>query len=88
VQARAAEKEIMSGQKLGPLHGLPISIKDNYMTKGLRTTQGSLIYADEVPNRDELLVERLRNAGAIIIGNTQRPEFALVPHTRTYMRGE
>jgi Asp-tRNA(Asn)/Glu-tRNA(Gln) amidotransferase A subunit family amidase len=87
-QAKSAEKAVMSGASLGPLHGLPISIKDLYMTKGLRTTQGSLIYKDTVPDVDEILVERLRNAGAIILGKTNTSEFATFPRTKSLLAGE
>jgi Asp-tRNA(Asn)/Glu-tRNA(Gln) amidotransferase A subunit family amidase len=87
-QARNAEKAIMSGARLGPLHGLPVSIKDLYDTRGLRTTQGSAAFADTVPDRDEILVERLRRAGAIIIGKTHTPEFATFPRTKTFLAGE
>lgn len=87
-QAKAAEQAVMRGDKLGPLHGLPISIKDLYMTKGLRTTQGSMAYENTVPEIDELLVERLRGAGAIILGKSQTPEFATFPRTKTIMAGE
>lgn len=87
-QAAQAERAIMNGDELGPLHGIPISIKDLYATRGLRTTQGSQVFADTVPEADEILVERLRNAGAIIIGKTQTPEFATFPRTKTLLAGE
>lgn len=60
---------------LPPLHGVPVAIKDLVATRGLRTTNGSLIYADNVPEADDLIVARLRAAGAIIIGKTNTPEF-------------
>jgi amidase len=60
---------------IGPLHGLPIAVKDAHQTAGIRTTQGSPIHADDVPERDELIVERERRAGAIVIGKTNLPEF-------------
>jgi len=87
-QAKEAEAAVMRGDSLGPLHGLPISIKDLYDTKGLRTTQGSMIYKDYIPDSDEILVERLRKAGAIILGKTQTPEFATFPRTKTLLAGE
>jgi Asp-tRNA(Asn)/Glu-tRNA(Gln) amidotransferase A subunit family amidase len=74
-QANAAEKAILAGDVLGPLHGVPIGIKDLIWTKGLRSTGGSLLYEDFVPDEDEILVERLRKAGAIILGKTNTPEF-------------
>ena len=73
--ADAADRALAAGEALGPLHGLPIAIKDLVLTRGIRTTFGSPIYADHVPEVDELIVERLRAAGAIIIGKTNTPEF-------------
>jgi amidase len=67
--------------KPGPLSGLPMAIKDLAETKGLRTTHGSPIYADHVPDADDLMVARLRAAGAIIIGKTNTPEMGLGSHT-------
>ena len=67
--------------KPGPLSGLPMAIKDLAETKGLRTTYGSPIYADHVPEADDLMVARLRAAGAIIIGKTNTPEMGLGSHT-------
>ncbi|MCZ6773866.1 MAG: amidase family protein, partial [Proteobacteria bacterium] len=58
-----------------PLYGLPIAIKDLVLTKGIRTTFGSPIYRDFVPDIDELIVKRLKEAGAIVIGKTNVPEF-------------
>src|SRR5690349_6503497 len=59
----------------GPLQGLPIAVKDLEDTAGMRTTYGSRLFADHVPESDSLLVERLRAAGAVIIGKTNTPEF-------------
>ena len=73
--ARAADAAIARGDDLGPLHGLPIAHKDLVPTKGIRTTYGSPIYANEIPNEDGLIVERLRQGGAITIGKTNVPEF-------------
>jgi amidase len=73
--ARAADAALARGQAPGPLHGLPIAHKDMVPTKGIRTTYGSPIYADHVPEEDGLIVERLRAAGAICIGKTNTPEF-------------
>lgn len=79
----ADEKDALlaSGRETGPLFGLPIAIKDLAETKGLRTTWGSPIFADFVPDRDEIFVERIRAAGAIIIGKTNAPEFGLGSQT-------
>ena len=73
--ARAADRALSSGQPVGPLHGLPVAHKDLVATKGIRTTFGSPIYKDFVPDEDAVLVERLRAAGAITIGKTNTPEF-------------
>ena len=73
--AREADAAIARGDDLGPLHGLPIAHKDLVPTKGIRTTYGSPIYANEIPNEDGLIVERLREGGAITIGKTNVPEF-------------
>ncbi|MBI4338026.1 MAG: amidase [Chloroflexi bacterium] len=73
--AREAERAVARGDKLGLLHGLPISVKDLMSTKGIRTTFGSLVYKDFVPQQDDLIVERVRRAGAIIVGKTNTPEF-------------
>ncbi len=75
-QARAAEAAIRRGDTVGPLHGVPIAIKDFTPTKGKRTTLGSYAYENNVPDRDALIVERLRAAGAILVGKTTTPEFA------------
>lgn len=74
-RARAADEEVAHGRDVGPLHGLPIAHKDLQPTKGIRTTFGSPVYRDFVPSEDSLLVERLRRAGAIVVGKTNTPEF-------------
>jgi amidase len=73
--ARAADAALARGEANGPLHGLPIAHKDLVPTRGIRTTSGSPIYKDFVPDEDALIVERLRRAGAIAIGKTNVPEF-------------
>ena len=73
--ARDAEIAVMHGRELGPLHGIPTSIKDLIPTKDIRTTKGSLVYKDWMPDEDDLLVQRIRNAGAVILGKTNTPEF-------------
>ncbi len=80
--ARAAEQAVVRGDELGPLHGLPISIKDLEMTKGIRTTGGSLAFKDRVPAEDSIVVERVRKAGAVVLGKTNTPEFGLLGETR------
>jgi amidase len=74
-QAKAADGALVHGEEVGPLHGLPIAHKDLVPTKGIRTTSGSPIFKDFVPNHDGLIVERLKKAGAITIGKTNTPEF-------------
>jgi amidase len=74
--ARELETKINNGQPAGPLAGVPVSIKDVTLTKGIRTTFGSKLYSNFVPELDSLVVERLKAAGAIILGKTNTPEFA------------
>lgn len=74
-QARVAEAAVKSGETLGPLHGLPVTIKDLALTRGVRTMFGSHIHRDRIPDIDHLHVERLRAAGAIVLGKTTVPEF-------------
>ena len=71
----------------GPLHGLPIAIKDLVNTRGLRSTQGSPIFAEHVPDEDALLAARIRAAGALIIGKTNTPEFGLGSHSYNPVHG-
>jgi Asp-tRNA(Asn)/Glu-tRNA(Gln) amidotransferase A subunit family amidase len=85
--AKQAEAAVVAGAPLGPLHGLPIGIKDLEETKGLRTTWGSPIFADHVPTRDEAMVANLRNAGAIVLGKTNTPEFGAGANTRNLVYG-
>ena len=73
--AAAADEQTVRGAELGALHGLPIAHKDLVATKGIRTTFGSPIFSDFVPDEDALLVERLKGAGALTIGKTNTPEF-------------
>src|SRR5581483_8500979 len=73
--ARKADETQAHGAPLGPLHGLPIAHKDLVETAGIRTTFGSRIFKDYVPQHDAILVERIRNAGAICLGKTNTPEF-------------
>ncbi len=74
-QARKADEALAHGDAVGPLHGLPVAHKDLQPTAGIRTTFGSPIYKDFVPGADSLLVERIRSAGAILLGKTNTPEF-------------
>jgi amidase len=79
--AKAADESISNGDALGPLHGLPTAVKDLTLTKGIRTTFGSRIYEDNVPDHDAIIVERIRKAGAIVIGKTNTPEFGAGSNT-------
>jgi aspartyl-tRNA(Asn)/glutamyl-tRNA(Gln) amidotransferase subunit A len=72
--ARSAEASVMRGEPTGPLHGVPLSIKDLIATRGIRTTRGSKLWADWVPDQDAPVVERVRAAGAIVLGKTNTPE--------------
>jgi amidase len=74
--ARTAEAAVMRGAALGPLHGVPVGIKDITPTAGIRTTWGSTLLADHVPAEDAEVVRRIKRAGAIVIGKTNTPEFA------------
>src|SRR5438094_860418 len=73
--ARATELAVVARERLGPLHGIPVSIKDLHLTKGVRTMAGSFIFLDRVPNVDAPFVRRLKEAGAVIVGKTTTPEF-------------
>jgi amidase len=86
--ARAADAALARGEPVGPLHGLPIAHKDLVPTAGIRTTWGSPIYADHVPEVDALIVQRLRAAGAITIGKTNTPEFGAGSQTFNAVFGE
>ena len=85
--AQTAERAVMKGEILGPFHGVPISIKDLQMTAGLRTTGGSVIFADRIPTEDSVVVERIRGGGAVILGKTNTPEFGLLGVTANDLGG-
>jgi len=74
-QAHAAEDALQRGDAVGPLHGIPVAVKDLVPTAGIRTTWGSLIFKDHVPDTDAVVVARLKRAGAIVVGKTTTPEF-------------
>ncbi|WP_240377012.1 amidase [Bacillus piscicola] len=80
-QAEEADKHLAEGKSIGPFHGLPIAIKDTHNAKGFPATSGSLALKDNVAQQDDLIVERLKEAGAIVIGKTNVPEFAAGAHT-------
>jgi aspartyl-tRNA(Asn)/glutamyl-tRNA(Gln) amidotransferase subunit A len=75
-QAKEAEAALMRGEYRGPLHGIPIGIKDNLATAGIRSTVGSKVLADYVPDEDAEVVRRCKQAGAIILGKENLEEFA------------
>jgi amidase len=80
-QAKARDAELARNESRGWMHGFPQAIKDLTATKGIRTTQGSPIFKDFVPEADAIIVERVKRAGAIIIGKTNTPEFGLGSNT-------
>lgn len=85
--ARHAEQSVMHGEPLGELHGLPLGIKDLQATAGLRSTYGSLLFENHVPEEDEDTVANLRDEGAIILGKTNTPEFGAGANTKNRVYG-
>ncbi|MCW2795156.1 amidase [Nocardioides sp.] len=79
--AAAADEFQAGGGRIGALHGLPFAFKDTHAVAGWRTTYGSPLFADYVPDEDELIVERVRRAGVVVLGRTNVPEFAAGSHT-------
>jgi aspartyl-tRNA(Asn)/glutamyl-tRNA(Gln) amidotransferase subunit A len=75
-QSRVAEKQIMSGRWLGPLHGIPLALKDLIDTAGIRTTAASAVFQDRIPTQDAEVVRRLKAAGAVLLGKLNMHEFA------------
>ena len=75
--ARAAEGEIAAGRYRGPLHGIPVAVKDQFNTAGIRTTYGSALEWDNVPGEDAVVVAKLKDAGAVLLGKLNLSEFAL-----------
>ena len=75
--ARQAEQAITRGDYLGPMHGIPVSVKDQFNTKAIRTTGGSTILAEHVPDEDATVIAKLREAGAILLGKLNMSEFAM-----------
>ena len=78
-EARRAEQEILGGHYRGPLHGVPVGLKDLIYTEGVRTTMGSAFFKDYVPDYSATVVLRLEEAGAIMVGKTNTHEFAYGP---------
>ncbi|MFX1390340.1 MAG: amidase [Promethearchaeota archaeon] len=85
--ARTADKAVKDGEKLGLLHGIPLSIKDETETKGIRTTFGSLLFENHIPRNDEAVVERLKDSGIVILGKTNTPEFGYKAETDNLIFG-
>ena len=83
-EARRAEREILAGGYRGPMHGIPVGVKDQIWTKGIRTTGGSRILANFVPDEDATVISNLRNAGAILLGKTNLSEFAITGFTHRF----
>ncbi len=86
-EATAAERAVMAGDDLGPLHGVPFTVKDLINTSGVRTTFGSHAMEDNVPETDSIGIARLRAAGAILVGKTTTPEFGHKPMTEAPLFG-
>ena len=82
--AREAEQAISRGNYLGPMHGIPVAVKDQFWTKGIRSTGGSRFLADFVPSEDATVVANLKKAGAILLGKTNLTEFAITAFTHRY----
>ena len=82
--ARQAEQEIAAGRHRGPMHGVPVAIKDQFNTAGLRTSLGSRILADNVPDEDATVVANLKQAGAVVLGKTNLTEFAITGFSHQY----
>jgi len=87
-QATAADERLARDEEVGPLHGLPVAHKDLVPTRGIRTTFGSLVFKDFLPEEDALIVKRLKKAGAITIGKTNTPEFGAGSQTYNEVFGE
>jgi amidase len=87
-RARQAEADVLAGKNNGPLHGLPVTVKDTIDTAGLRTTAGSRVRADHIPEQDAPAVSRLKSAGAIILAKTNTPEMAIPYETDNLVFGK
>ncbi len=85
--AKAADEAVARGDQLGPLHGVPLHVKDLVNTKGVRTTFASLMYENNIPATDAVSVARLKAAGAILMGKTTTPEFGHMPFTEAPLFG-
>ncbi|MGZ4815595.1 MAG: amidase, partial [Terriglobales bacterium] len=86
-EARAAEKAVINGDNLGPMHGVPISIKSCIDVSGMKCEAGSRLRAGNIPKKDAVLVQRLKSAGAIVLGVTNTPEFLMAWETDNLLYG-
>lgn len=86
-KAKEAEKKVLQGEQLPPLHGIPIGIKDLTPTKGIRTTYGSKVFENNIPDHDAVFVQRVVDAGAIVLGKTNTPEFGYTGITDNLLFG-
>jgi len=82
--AQQAEEDIASGQYKGPMHGVPVAVKDQFWSKGVRSTGGSRILADFVPDEDATVIANLRKAGAVVLGKANMTEFAITGFSHRY----
>lgn len=85
--AKEVEKALKKGKELGPLSGVPLTVKDSESTKGIRTTFGSKLFENNVPEEDTIVVERAKKAGAVILGKTNTPEFSIIAVTDNLLFG-
>ncbi len=85
--AKKADDAVKKGEKIGLLNGIPVSIKDETETKGIRTTYGSLLFENNIPMKDEAVVKRLRDAGVVILGKTNTPAFGYKGETDNLIFG-
>jgi len=86
--AKNADALVKRGEKLGSLNGIPTSIKDLMQTKGIRTTYGSKLYEDFIPEQDDIAVQRLMEAGCVLLGKTNTPAFGHIALTNNKIFGE
>jgi len=86
--AKKADLSVKEGKEIGPLNGIPLSIKDLMMTKGIKTTFGSKLYENFIPDSDDIAVKRLKMAGAVILGKVNTPEFGHIALTKNKIFGE
>ena len=83
-QAKEAEAAISKGDYIGPMHGIPVAVKDQFDTNGIKTTMGSRIFSENVPDGDSTVVTKLRESGSILLGKLNMTEFAF-GDTREYV---